>query len=105
MWYNYYQVLLLPTKIDKIGQLLYNKRVAKRENKEGIKVKAFIIEFEGYYPVGACAVVVAETKRKAVNALKIKLEGMHLSTEIEEDDIREIDMSKPNVDIVLDGNY
>lgn len=70
-------------------------------------MKTFAIQFEGYWPVGAVAIVVAEDKDSAVLLMRSKLNEMKLNPEqeITDEDITEIDPNTSGVYVLLDGNY
>ena len=68
-------------------------------------MKTFVIEFNGYWPVGACAVVVAESKEQAIEMMIEKLKTMNLTEGNDELSITEIDITVPRVTVIFDGNY
>lgn len=68
-------------------------------------MKTFYAKFKGYYPVGACAVVVADDKAVAKQMLEDTLLAKGLQQSIPIEEIEEFDPTKPQVYIVLDGEY
>ena len=68
-------------------------------------MKVYSVCFEGYYPVGACAVVVAEGLEHAKILLEEKLKARKLEQSVPLTAFTEIDVSIADVLIVLDGNY
>jgi len=68
-------------------------------------VKLFSIRFTGHWPVRAVGVVLAESRDDAIQNMKVALATRGLSTELDDDDITEIDMTRPGVHILLDGDY
>ncbi len=70
-----------------------------------IKLKVFYCtDFEGHYPVGAAAIVVAKDVDDACHLLKEKLraKGLDLRTT---DDVIEINTDHSYAKILLDGDY
>lgn len=61
--------------------------------------------FLGHWPTGSAAVVVAESKEEAANALCNTLIGMGLAQPVKPDDMIEVDASQPSVIILHDGEY
>ena len=74
-------------------------------------MKIFYATFNGINPVGACAIIVAETKLQAVNTLRAGLDQANLLEKNDteenplEDELVEIDMTKRDFHMILDGNY
>lgn len=60
--------------------------------------------FKGFYPVGTAAVIVAESKKKAVNYLDKALKEIGLEKSCP-DDMKELLIVEGNVQILHDGNY
>jgi hypothetical protein len=61
-------------------------------------------DHDGYYPVGVCSIVVADTELKAKNILKKKLIEKGLDPN-DEFTLHEITLDKAEGYIILDGNY
>ena len=68
-------------------------------------MKTFVIKFDGYWPVGACAIVVAESEEQATEMMYEQLKTMSLTKNNDELSVVEIDTTKPKVTVILDGNY
>jgi hypothetical protein len=69
------------------------------------KMKVFYSkDHDGHYPVGVCSIVIAENELKAKNKLKKKLQEYGLDSN-EPFTLHEIDLTKDEAYIVLDGNY
>ena len=66
-------------------------------------MKTFAIFFNGYYPVGAVAVVTAKSEKHAKTNFSRKLKRMKLDPKFLE--IREVNTTSNSVDILLDGDY
>jgi hypothetical protein len=64
----------------------------------------YTVEFNGYYPVGAVALVVAEDIDTALILINNKLKLMGFRS-VEKTDLKQQDNSTRRVDILLDGNY
>lgn len=67
-------------------------------------MKTFTAEFDGLYPVGAVALVVAEDIHMALILLNKKLESDGLNP-VKITDLKEQDNSTRRVDILLNGDY
>lgn len=61
--------------------------------------------FEGYYPVGSAAVVVAESPEQAAHFLEGELRQHGLSQKVNADDMKLVPMKIGFVDIICDGDY
>lgn len=62
--------------------------------------------FQGHWPVGVAAVVVAESPEEAALLLEIELQDRHLPMQtIDPASFILVDTSKPAAIIVQDGNY
>lgn len=61
--------------------------------------------FDGHYPVGTSAVIVANDEEDAKTLLESKLLSMGLPQDREPDRIEEIDLRWSQVIILNDGNY
>ena len=63
--------------------------------------------FEGHYPVGVSAVIIAETAEQAATLLNESLARNHLPQEkpVKVEDITLLPMYVPTVYIINDGNY
>lgn len=61
--------------------------------------------FEGHYPVGTAAVVVAETPEKAAEALNNRLADMGLPRSAEPGDMVFLSTTFESATILNDGNY
>lgn len=68
-------------------------------------MKVFTCKFTGYYPVGASAVIVAETKEKAEDAMKLQLLAMNLAHKNKEVQLEELPTTGTFVKILTDGDY
>ena len=64
----------------------------------------YTVEFDGYYPVGAVALVVAEDIHMALILVNEKLASIGFST-VTTKEIKQQDNTTRRVDILLDGNY
>ncbi len=67
-------------------------------------MNVYTVEFDGYYPVGAVALVIAEDIKMAETLLNNKLQEMGLDL-ISYKDIKQQDTTTRRVDVLLDGNY
>lgn len=65
------------------------------------------VEFEGHYPVGTSAVVVALNSEDAAMLLNGHLAGIGLIQEewLTAADMKELDTSKVGIKVLNDGNY
>lgn len=61
--------------------------------------------FEGHWPVGAAAVVVAKDMFSARDILSKRLSDIGLSQDISIDDLEEIDLDVPSAYILCNGDY
>ena len=69
-------------------------------------MKVYLIEFNGYYVSGEM-LIIDETKRKAFNQVRAKLESMKLIDKNEDlcvDDLQEIDINTRSSIILYDGD-
>jgi hypothetical protein len=87
------------------GAIKHEKHPAFKE-----KLKLYSIKFNGYWPVGAVAIVQATSKAVAIKLFQDHLSVHHPTLVADnngmyEDKIEEIDLSKDHVNILLDGNY
>lgn len=63
-------------------------------------------KFEGHYPVGVSAVVIAATAKEAAQLLQDKLHEAGLSpSTVNVEDFEEVDTTTPGATILNDGNY
>lgn len=62
-------------------------------------------KFNGFYPVGTAAVVVANTARFAAAQLNYELAELGLNPTAKQEDMVLINTDAPNVVILCDGNY
>ena len=62
-------------------------------------------QFDGYYPVGVAAVVVAGTKEEAAERLTEKLISIGLKQYIRPEQMTEMLTSVPYVALLCDGDY
>lgn len=62
-------------------------------------------EFDGYFPVGTAAVVIAEDAASAADMLNFILRNSGLEGDAETKDMVEFDLVIGNVSILCDGNY
>lgn len=61
--------------------------------------------FDGYWPVGSAAVVVANGKEEAAEILQNHLNIIGLYQDIPPDDMVELDTAQNGCVILFDGNY
>jgi len=61
--------------------------------------------FNGHWPVGTSAIIIAEDKTQAVKLLDRALINCGLSQKVYKKDMVELDITKPQVEILQDGNY
>ena len=61
--------------------------------------------FEGHFPVGTAAVIVADNVVDAMRALNTGLKGIGLPDDVKVGDLVEVDTDVPSVDILCDGDY
>lgn len=61
--------------------------------------------FEGFWPVGTAAVVVAPTRAQAVTILNARLKAHGLKPDVTMGDLQLVDLSRPGAAILRDGNY
>lgn len=61
-------------------------------------------EFDGHWPVGSAAVVIAESKNEAADMLEVKLESIGLKQKIDSGTMVEVLMMKQAI-ALCDGNY
>ncbi len=72
----------------------------------GVLVKVFTCDgFEGHYPVGAAAVMVAETEERARELLDAELKSGGLPGLREDDEVMELNPEVEVVFVLVDGNY
>jgi hypothetical protein len=64
-----------------------------------------ITGFDGHWPVGTAAVVVAKDTYQAAKILQASLEESGLKRDISEESLIEIDTGLMSVHILCDGNY
>ncbi len=62
-------------------------------------------DFEGVYPVGTAAVVVADTRYAAEAMLNAELASRHLPESAKADDFYELPLGGPTTLVLNDGNY
>ena len=70
-------------------------------------MKLYLIRFNGYYLSGEM-LIIDETKRKAFNQVKIKLEDMKLLDKNKDlcvNDLEEIDINAKYLIVIDDGDY
>lgn len=65
-------------------------------------LKVFAIEHTGIWPVGACSIVVAESKEEAIRMLEIEPLGI---PDLVMGKVTEIDTAVPSVTCILNGDY
>lgn len=68
-------------------------------------MNTYTVKFNGYYPVGACAVISAPTKDRAKIIFEDELQSIGLPQDIPIADYELVDTSVERVTIVLDGEY
>lgn len=61
--------------------------------------------FQGRYPVGTAAVVVASSAKCAAELLSVELLAWDLPNKILPEQMAELDLSAPDVVILCDGDY
>jgi hypothetical protein len=61
--------------------------------------------FDGHYPVGTAAVVVAETAEQAADELNRELRRRGLAGDVTSDGMRELETETPGALVLADGNY
>lgn len=61
-------------------------------------------EFDGHWPVGSAAVVIAQSKNEAADMLEAKLESIGLKQRIDAGTMIEVLMMKQAI-VLCDGNY
>lgn len=61
--------------------------------------------FKGHYPVGASAVVIAQSRMQARQMLLEELKEIGLEQDVKEADIEQLSLSRASVHILQDGNY
>lgn len=61
--------------------------------------------FRGHYPVGVCAVVMAETAAEAAKLLEVELKEHGLKQEVQEKYMRKIQNVRPQAFVIQDGDY
>lgn len=65
--------------------------------------------FQGYWPVGAIAIVFARTHRQAEDLMRVKIEEMNLSRKNEKIElklmVRDVRGVERGVKVLLDGGY
>lgn len=66
-------------------------------------MRVYAAKFNGYQPVGACAIVVAESQPEAEEMLAKHLDTMGLATDGAE--YEELSVSAKGVFVLLDGEY
>ena len=64
----------------------------------------YTVHFNGYWPVGAVALVIAEDVDMALILINDKLKLMGLE-KVKKTEIKQQDTTTRRVDILLDGNY
>lgn len=62
-------------------------------------------DFEGHYPVGTAAVIVAKNEKEAKRLLIEAAAPGGLVLNAEDFDVEEVDLTKPGATILCDGNY
>ncbi len=68
-------------------------------------MNTYTFKFQGYYPVGAVGLVVADNLELAKALVHKRLETMGLKQELKNSDFKLQDNSTRRVDILLDGDY
>lgn len=61
--------------------------------------------FTGHYPVGTCAIVVAEDRKTASEILNQNLVSLGLKGDAQEIDMIKVDQETAHAIVVLDGDY
>lgn len=62
-------------------------------------------EFNGFYPVGVGAVVVARTAKTAAKTLNDELVSRGLKGDVRPEDMTKVDEKKVYIPMLIDGNY
>lgn len=69
-------------------------------------MKIWVVKFNGHYPVGACAVVAAETVENAQMITHIDLKLRGLEQEVPLSAFEEFTPGEyPHIHVILDGEY
>lgn len=68
-------------------------------------MKVYKVEFEGYWPVGAYAIVVAKDRGQAKRLLNPELAKRKLPLVEDIDDFKPINTDVAHAEIISDGNY
>lgn len=68
-------------------------------------MNTYTVKFNGYYPVGACAVISAPTKDRAKIIFEDELRDMGLAQDIPIANYELIATDVERVTIILDGEY
>lgn len=62
-------------------------------------------QFEGRWPVGTAAVVVADSKEQAAKILEAVLKTMRLEQKVKPDHMTQVDLNSHDCIILNDGDY
>jgi hypothetical protein len=62
------------------------------------------LDHDGFYPVGVCSLIVAESEKQARELLIAELNRVGFNGQ-KPFNLTLIDTTKPSADILLDGNY
>lgn len=71
-------------------------------------MKVYTIQFNGYYPVGACMVITAENEYTAHKLAIDKLKALNLESKnsgLSNNNLVEVDTCKEDAIVLLDGDY
>lgn len=68
-------------------------------------MKVFSYQFNGMYPVGAVAIAAANTVEEAAQLFTEKLNNEGFPQKVNIEQIEEFNISNPNCEILLDGDY
>jgi hypothetical protein len=63
------------------------------------------IAFEGHYPVGVAAIIIAKDKHDAARLLSNALFDAHLDPNVTEENMIEVNSDEEQALILCDGNY
>ena len=69
------------------------------------RLRVWTCSFEGHYPVGTAAVVIACTAKEAAGFIEKELEAQGLPQSILASDMKNIKLKDGNAIILNDGNY
>lgn len=68
-------------------------------------MRVWTLQHQGHWPVGACSIACADSKEEAVALFTAVLQAEYGPSLTYEVDPEEFDLSKPQVKILLNGEY